>query len=250
MKSKVSQQTPRLAAELPYLKKGETRTLLSAGLANQLILLFNGLLKAKGDNIKISKAEAGWRFDVKASAIGESSVQWRGQWDAAEDYVVNDIVIRSTQDELDTGNEAGTYICVTDAPAGTAGPTEPTSGGYWETLARGSWERLTVKNTTTSEKTVVYGGQVTVDLKATVGTLTTNRTVIDKGTTTITTKATVGTEVAAGETPLGAIVLSAAACQSAAGTKKQLYVREVDVCDNGVMKKALVVMCDPYTAGT
>lgn len=82
-----------------------------------------------------------------------ADVQWRGEWDATTAYAVNDIFIYGSNNSpgysgysaiLRDGTKASTYIVKQACPAGTIPNLASVNAGYFDVLARGSWDILKI----------------------------------------------------------------------------------------------------------
>lgn len=135
-------------------REGDSRTLLSAGTANELVSALNALLSMRGVNgIKVVPSEAGFVIDGSGSAKaggsggvggggGAGGFHWRGDYSTATDYAVDDVVIRQSPADINGGTVAGTYLCVLAAPSGSPAPGTVSGATYWALIARGNWSRL------------------------------------------------------------------------------------------------------------
>lgn len=122
---------------------------------NEWFAYLESLQPASSFNMRTSHTRIGvHRSPIGGGGGGEGvPLQFKGQWVAGTAYKKNDIVIRKTSDEIANGRQAGTYIAMRDVPAGAAGPVEPNSGIYWETWAKGAWNRLLIREVTPFEPT-------------------------------------------------------------------------------------------------
>jgi hypothetical protein len=137
--------------EIPLLEAGDSRTMLSASVANELISALNAFIKMQGRNgIEVKIADGGVVIDFTGATsegappptIGDSSFRWRGEWLPSNSYQVGDIVIRSDEISIQDGRLAGTYLCRLDAPEFSPGPGEEGGSLIWETFATGWWDKL------------------------------------------------------------------------------------------------------------
>ena len=144
------------------LEPGDTRTLLSAEVANQLIAAINSLLNMKGGNgIIIRRSDANFIIELQSDNSSETpaapdnpgggggsgSFNWRGQWDPLSDYVVGDVTLISDDTAMQNGGIAGLFRCKATAGHGTAAPTAYTPGSYWDCVVPLAFKFFTVKNT-------------------------------------------------------------------------------------------------------
>ena len=175
--------------------------------------------------------------EASASAPA-AAVQFQGEWKSDVVYVENDIVIRgsdnpasaswnSSESILLNGRQAGLFIALTTVPVGTV-PTEPPDGVNWETFGRAAYPIHTVKHANPTKGTTVQARAdgdgaslaLTGDGKASAGFTITD----SAGQTGVCSADT-------SEIPVGLIV----------------RFRIIDVCENGVAKKMVILASQPYT---
>lgn len=111
---------------------------------------------------------------VLVGAGGGGSFSFKGEWDPNVSYAPGDIVVRGTNnrpyreslgvapyvpdDELEAGDQAGTYYCLNSPPVNAYPPTTPLHIGvnvgdtkvnsyYWQILSRSAYHRLVIKPT-------------------------------------------------------------------------------------------------------
>lgn len=165
----MANERPGFFARIKRFVKGNAKdTPMNTERMNEIVNLLNALLASKGTNgIRVVPAMAGFTFELDDTAkkqlgmlpiVGADGaveeppamLHWRGVWSSTANYAIDDVVIRTYDGELGVEpTVAGTFICIQDAPAGTPGPTETASTGvadtFWDTVARSSFETLTIK---------------------------------------------------------------------------------------------------------
>jgi len=142
-----------------FMAGDEKRTPFSAETMNELIRPINRVnniivssalqIKYSDSNVWIGlkgdKPPTGFPQDNTNPFSSQTSLSssFRGEWDVAGDYVVDDIVLRSDETAILSGNSAGTYICIVDAVHGLAPPPDNTTN--WALFAQGHWDKLFIK---------------------------------------------------------------------------------------------------------
>lgn len=164
--------TPRpglIGRIMGFVKGDKKRTLKKASVANELVTALNALVGMRGDSgIVVIPAEAGFvitfteemkqKLGITPNVNPDGQVdpptgllKFRGVWSATANYRVNDVVLVIYDGSASTyPYYAGTFVCIADAPAGTARPTDYYSNSpvtvseTWAVLARGSWSGLSI----------------------------------------------------------------------------------------------------------
>jgi hypothetical protein len=140
---------------IPRFRARDGRTLLSASTANELVDAINALLNLRGQNgVKVVRAESGYVIEpdpttadpTEPTGTGSGTLNWRGEWWPGTTYATGDIVIRSSRtNQFDA--KSATYVSLADANTGHEPPAgETLADAWWATLARGHWERITVRD--------------------------------------------------------------------------------------------------------
>jgi hypothetical protein len=131
------------------------------------------LLMRGGRGIRVIPAEAGFVIEFysktasglpSGTGSGSGTLNWRGVWSSAETYQNGDIVIRPTAEQMEI-LKAGTFVSKVDDNLNQEPPALPdVENAYWHTLAKGSWERIYVRDSTgAAGKTDLVGGRAHFD---------------------------------------------------------------------------------------
>lgn len=164
---------------------------------------------------------------------------WKGQW-TDTNYDLGDVVIRETNAELIDGTVAGTYLALIPITTGTVAPGTPGSSASWALLARGNWDYLKV-----ADSIVLDGAGEEVAVTDGAGIYTTIQPdriqQQNSGGTTIFSWSMVGEQLAIVFSNGGTVNINVG---GVAG--RTVTMREIDVCDNGLPRKMLVLGSEVY----
>jgi hypothetical protein len=150
-----------------------------------------------------------------------STLRWRGEWSADASYTVGDIVI--VKGPGSDGELMGTYHCKLDAPQGSGSPaTFDSETVFWERFASGSWRWIQLQGVG-GIINIDGGGYSDADEDAPLVTMYNGDQ--DKG-----------------------FLLRVGDCAGTDGVNRILRVREIDICENGVQRKMLIVASEVYDA--
>lgn len=187
--------------KLPYFEPNDsTYTLFSSDVANTLVAAINRNSNIRG-NGSIQVAKSGNEIVIwiqgeqpppqsnpnspnnpnpfgGLNANGSGSFNFRGEWGLV-DYFKGDAVIRSDASAIDAGNVCGTFLCVNDAPNGSAAPTAANPTSNWQVVATGAWPELNIqaKGSVTSSLSYRIELDPRRDIEAIQGTAGPDRTI-------------------------------------------------------------------------
>lgn len=100
---------------------------------NQLLAYVRSLAPMPSHNVRVVHTAIGTSYVAvpQATAAPSAGMHFEGEW-VNSAYTVGAVVV------IRAGISAGTYVAVQAVPAGTPAPTDPATGTYWVSLARGN----------------------------------------------------------------------------------------------------------------
>ena len=137
---------PLLTAKDPKIKP------LKRSFFNLVLLAVNALLRFEvGPGLRLTKSPGRYYLEIDGDGVG-SGIHWRGEWDAAIAYDVDDIFIYGSNNYpghdytaiLKNGTKANTYIVRKAVSAGTTPSLTTIADGTFDVLARGAWDILNI----------------------------------------------------------------------------------------------------------
>lgn len=228
---------PRTPDKIELFEAGDSRTLLSAAVANELVRSLNALLAIRGANgITVTKSDGNFVLSIDPDQLpkppdestdpagggggGGSIISFRGEWNTTDNYEIDDIVYRAAEIDFLNG-QAGAFI----AKAGNVN-SEPPSPGLGE-AENDDWKLFVP---------LQYPHEYWLDPEN-----VDRYTEIDRGKLVVTSED--------GGNVYTVTIDPRVDVQTARGLGSpsiELKIREVFVCDDGVEKKMLVIGSAPY----